>query len=104
VGKATIGTDARFALTSEESAFWAREHGGQQMAPNGKYLLLNVPTKKGLIAAGVAIVLFLILAYGLYMAGGKSGADFSVKLADFLLQGAVVSLLFAILKAIIDEH
>jgi cell shape-determining protein MreD len=72
------------------------------MASNGKYFL-DVPTKKGLIAAGIAIAVFLVVAYGLYLAGGKSSADFGIKVADFLLQGALVSLLFAILKAIIDE-
>jgi hypothetical protein len=72
------------------------------MAPHGKFLL-DIPTRKGLVAAGVAIVVFLILAYVLYMLGGKTSADFGVKVADYLLQGALVSLLFAILKAIIDE-
>jgi len=69
---------------------------------NGRYFL-DVPTRKGLIAAGVAIVAFLLLAYGLYWLGGKSNAEFGVKVADYLLQGALVSLLFAILKAVIDK-
>jgi hypothetical protein len=73
------------------------------MAPDGRNFL-DIPTKRGLIAAGVAIVVFVILAYVLYLAGGKSNADFVVKLADYLLQGALVSLLFAILKAIIDQR
>jgi hypothetical protein len=73
------------------------------MASNGKFFL-DVPTKKGLIAAGIAIVVFVGIAYGLYSAGGKSSAEFGIKVADFLLQGALVSLLFAILKAVIDER
>jgi hypothetical protein len=73
------------------------------MAPNGR-LFLDIPTKKGLVTAAAAIVLFVMVAYGLYIAGGKSNAEFGVKLADFLLQGALVSLLFAILKAIIDKR
>lgn len=68
-----------------------------------KYFL-DVPTKKGLIAACAAIVVFLVIAYVLYVLGGKTSAEFGIKVADFLLQGALVSLLFAILKAIIDEH
>ena len=71
--------------------------------PNGRYFL-DVPTGKGLIAASLAIVVFVGLAGVLYWLGGKSFADFGVKVADFLLQGALVSLLFAILKAIIDER
>jgi hypothetical protein len=71
------------------------------MAPNGRYLF-DVPTMRGLVAAGIAIVGFVGLAYYLYMTGGKSDKEFVVKIADFLLQGALVSLLFAILKAIID--
>jgi hypothetical protein len=64
---------------------------------------LGVPTRTGLVWAGVAILIFLAMAYGLYWAGGKTNADFGLKVADYLLQGALVSLLFAILKAIIDE-
>lgn len=71
------------------------------MAP--KYLF-DIPTKKGLLAAGAAILGFVILAYGLYILAGKSNAAFEIKVADFLLQGALVSLLFAILKAVIDER
>jgi hypothetical protein len=65
---------------------------------------LGVPTQKGLVWAGAAILLFLAVAYGLYWAGGKTNADFGLKVADYLLQGALVSLLFAFLKAIIDER
>ena len=63
---------------------------------------LDIPTRRGLIAAGLSIIGFLGVAYVLYIAGGKSSGDYGVKLADYLLQGAIVSLLFAILKAIID--
>lgn len=68
----------------------------------GKYFL-DVPTRRGLVAAGVAIVFFVALAYVLYVVvGEKSSKDFAVQVANLLLQGALVSLLFAILKAIID--
>lgn len=73
------------------------------MDSNGR-LFLEVPTKKGLIAAGIAIAVFFVIAYVLYIIGGKTNADFGIKVADFLLQGALVSLLFAILKAVIDER
>jgi hypothetical protein len=72
------------------------------MGPNAK-LLFGMPTRTGFIAAGVAIAVFLAAAYGLYMLGGKSAGDFGVKVADYLLQGALVSLLFAVLKGLIDE-
>lgn len=63
-----------------------------------------MPTWKGLVGAGVAIVLFLAVAYFLYIAAGKHLADFELKIADNLVQGALVSLLFATLKAIIDAR
>jgi hypothetical protein len=66
--------------------------------------LFDVPTWKGLVGAGVAIVLFLAVAYFLYIAAGKHLADFELKIADNLVQGALVSLLFATLKAIIDAR
>jgi hypothetical protein len=75
--------------------------GGEQVAPKGKYLL-DVPTGRGLLAAIVAIVVFLAFAGVLYRAAGKHLDDFEVKVADFLLQGALISFLFAILKGIID--
>lgn len=73
------------------------------MASNGR-LFLDVPTKKGLAAAVIAIAAFLLIAYVLYVTNGKNSADFAIKVADLLLQGALVSLLFAILKAVIDER
>ena len=73
------------------------------MAPNGTYFL-DVPTRKGLIAAGIAIVAFVLVAWALYALAGKDVKEFGVKIADFLLQGALVSLLFAILKGIIDTR
>jgi hypothetical protein len=73
------------------------------MSPRGNFLL-DVPKRRVIAFAIAAIVLFLALACGLYVLGGKSYGDFGVKVADYLLQGALVSILFAILKAMIDEN
>ena len=54
---------------------------------------LEVPTPR---AVGVVVV-FLILAFVLYMVAGKSWKDYAVKVADFILQGAVITIFFAIL-------
>ena len=65
--------------------------------------LLGVPTGKGIVVAFLAILAFLGLAFWLYGVAGKHTEDFLVKVADYLLQGALISLMFAILKTIIDE-
>lgn len=64
---------------------------------------LDVPTGRGLVVAGIGVLVFGAIAYGLYTGNGKTGADFWIKVADFLLQGALVTLLFAILKGLIDS-
>ena len=64
---------------------------------------LDVPTPRGLVVAGIAIALFVAVAFFLYTGNGKTGSDFLIKVADFLLQGALVTLLFAILKGLIDS-
>ena len=54
---------------------------------------LEVPTPK---AVGFVIA-FLILAFVLYMVAGKSWKDYTLKVADFILQGAVITIFFTIL-------
>jgi uncharacterized membrane protein len=54
---------------------------------------LKVPTPR----AVSFVVGFLILAFLLYMVGGKSWKDYAVKVADFMMQGAIIIIFFAIL-------
>jgi hypothetical protein len=70
--------------------------------PNGKPFL-NIPTPKGLKTAFVVIIVFMVLAGGLYCSVGKPPKDYVVKVADTLIQGAIISILFAFLKAMIDK-
>ena len=69
---------------------------------NGK-TFLDIPTQKGLKTAFVVIVIFMALAGGLYCFAGKGPKDYAAKVGDTFIQGAIVSILFAILKAMIDK-
>lgn len=70
---------------------------GQQ---NAKTFLTEISTV-GLITAIFTIPAFLVLAYCLYKVGGEGSKKFAVKVGDFLLQGALISLFFGILNSII---
>ena len=54
---------------------------------------VDVPAPK----AWVIIAIALLGAWCLYMLGGKSTGDYVVKLADFMMQGAIITILFATL-------
>ena len=72
--------------------------------PNGNSkTFLDIPTPKGLKTAFVVIVVFMVLAGGLYCLAGKKPNDDVAKVADTLIQGAIISILFAFLKAMIDK-
>ena len=71
--------------------------------PNGK-AFLDIPTPKGLKTAFFVIIIFMALAGGLYCYEGKPLKDYVVKVADTLIQGAIISILFAFLKAMIDKR
>ena len=72
--------------------------------PNGNSkTFLDIPTPKGLKTAFVVIVVFMVLADGLYCLAGKKPNDDVAKVADTLIQGAIISILFAFLKAMIDK-
>ena len=70
--------------------------------PNGK-AFLDIPTPKGLKTAFFVIIACMVLAGILYCLAGKPPKDYVVKVADTLIQGAIVSILFAFLKAMIDK-
>ena len=73
--------------------------------PNGKSkTFLDIPTPKGLKTAFVVIVVFMVLAGGLYCLAGRKPNDDVAKVADTLIQGAIISILFAFLKAMIDKR
>jgi len=72
--------------------------------PNGNSkTFLDIPTPKGLKTAFVVIVVFMVLAGGLCCLAGKKPNDDVAKVADTLIQGAIISILFAFLKAMIDK-
>ena len=70
--------------------------------PNGK-AFLDIPTPKGLKTAFFVIIACMVLAGILYCLAGKPPKDYVVKVADTLIQGAIISILFAFLKAMIDK-
>ena len=70
--------------------------------PNGKPFL-DIPTPKGLRTAFLVIIIFMALAFGLYLYEAKPLKDYVIKVADTLIQGAIISILFAFLKAMIDK-
>ena len=72
------------------------------MTPTGS-TFLDIPTKKGLWTAFIVIVVFMLLAGGLYCYGDKSLKDYAAKIGDCFIQGAIISIMFAILKAMIDK-
>jgi hypothetical protein len=57
-----------------------------------------------MILAGFIVVVCLGAGWILYAVAGKSNADYGVKLADLLVQGALITVFFAILKAVIDAQ
>ena len=63
----------------------------------------DIPTPKGLRTAFVVIIIFMALAGGLYWFEAKPPKDYIAKVADTLIQGALISILFAFLKAMIDK-
>jgi hypothetical protein len=67
---------------------------------NGKFL--DIPTGKGIGIAILVIVGFLGLAFFLYQAFGGPPSAYGLKVADSFINGAIVGILFAILKAMID--
>ena len=70
---------------------------------NGSKPFLDIPTPKGLRTAFMVIIIFMALAFGLYLYEAKPLKDYVIKVADTLIQGAIISILFAFLKAMIDK-
>ena len=70
--------------------------------PNGKPFL-DIPTPKGLRTAFLVIIIFMALAFGLYLYEAKPLKDYVIKVADTLIQGAIITIFFALLKAMIDK-
>jgi hypothetical protein len=64
---------------------------------------LDVPTAKVIWTAFFAILLFMALGGLLYYSAGKGANDYLAKVGDCFIQGALISILFAMLKAVIDK-
>jgi hypothetical protein len=64
---------------------------------------LDIPTKTGFWTALIVIVVFMILAGLLYGYADKHLTDYAAKVGDCFIQGAIISIMFAILKAMIDK-
>lgn len=73
------------------------------MVSNGRYFL-DIPTRKGWIIAISVVVVSMILAGVLYGLADKHLKDYLLKIGDSCIQGAIVAILFAILKQIIDSQ
>ena len=72
------------------------------MTPTGS-TFLDIPTKTGFWTALAVIVVFMGLAGILYHLGEKHLTDYAAKVGDCFIQGAIISIMFAILKAMIDK-
>jgi hypothetical protein len=72
------------------------------MASDGRNFL-NVPTAKVLWTAFFAIIVFMALGGLLYYFASKGFSDYLAKVGDCFIQGALISILFALLKAMIDK-
>jgi len=72
------------------------------MASEGRNFM-NVPTAKVLWTAFFAIIVFMALGGLLYHLASKSLNDYLTKVGDCFIQGALISILFAMLKAMIDK-
>jgi hypothetical protein len=72
------------------------------MASSGRSFL-DIPTSKVLWTAFFAIVVFMGLGGLLYHVADKGLNDYIAKVGDCFIQGALISILFAILKAMIDK-
>jgi len=70
--------------------------------PDGATYSLDIPTKHGFIWGSIVIVGGLGVAAFVYAHYDKGYEAYFVKLADTLIQGAVVGIGFAILKTIIE--
>jgi hypothetical protein len=64
---------------------------------------LNLPTAKVLWTAFAAILVFMALGGLLYHLASKGLNDYLAKVGDCFIQGALISILFAMLKAMIDK-
>ena len=72
------------------------------MTPTGS-TFLDIPTKKGFWTAFVVIVVFMVLGGLLYCFADKSLKEYAAKVGDCFIQGAIISIMFALLKAMIDK-
>jgi len=70
--------------------------------PAGATYILSIPTRNGIFWGVVVIVGFLVAARLLYWQLDKGWDVYLLKIADTLIQGAVVGIGFAILKGIIE--
>ena len=63
---------------------------------------LDIPSLRAILTAVVVIVVFMFLAYCLYSSNGGSSNQYWLKVGDSFINGAIVGILFAILKALFD--
>jgi hypothetical protein len=75
----------------------------EQMTSGGRNFL-DIPTAKVLWTAFIAIVVFMALGGLLYHLADKGPKDYVAKIGDCFIQGALISILFAILQAMIDKR
>ena len=73
------------------------------MTSNGRTGFLDISPKKGLTTAFIVIFLFMALGALLYGYADKGLKDYAAKIGDCFIQGAIISILFATLKAMIDK-
>jgi hypothetical protein len=72
------------------------------MATSGRKFL-DIPTVKGIRIAVLIIVVSMPLGYFLYRLGDKGWTEYVLKIGDCCVQGALIAILFGILKGVIDK-
>jgi hypothetical protein len=72
------------------------------MTPTGS-TFSDIPTKTSFWTALAVIVVFMGLAGLLYGYAGNTFNQYVAKVGDCFIQGAIISIMFAILKAMIDK-
>jgi hypothetical protein len=63
---------------------------------------LDLPPLKTILTSIGLIIVFLVLAYGLYRWNGGTNSQYGLKVADAFINGAIVGLFFALVKVIFD--
>jgi hypothetical protein len=75
---------------------------GEQMADNRRSFL-DIPTEQGIRIAIRIILASMMLGGAMYYFANKGVSDYVAKVGDCLIQGAIIGIIFALFKGMIDK-